>query len=796
MSLQRIGLLVALCTLLAAVYLLTYSGRIESGDTLALFDATSSLVHFGDNLYDQSAAMNPPQPRADDRLYPLLGADVEPLHSLLAAGLVALADRLPGVGLVHAAWLLNVLVCAAVVGTLYAYALALGYGVLTATLAALLFGLATALLPYSKTFFREPLSLWLILLAALLLERWRVSRYRSLPLLLGSGLALVGAYLAKEAVVFAAPALALIVLPALPLSPERSRRLARGLLIALLLALAIFAVVTLLANIVSYRGLYLTLARPLRVMPAQVLTTHRALHAYLMSIGGSVWGTSPVVLLALPGMWLLYRRGQYRYIGAAVAAVLAFALGYALLRGVHWFGGLSWPPRFLLPAIPFLLLAALPALDRLTRRPARRWMIVGAGALVAYSLWIQLSGVTLAWGAYTAALPPAANGLSEWGGGLNLVRYLRWVVIPPLWASTPLDFAWVRVNTAVWPLLSGVVAVYAGWHVVALLRGTPLRYMRLRLLLMPLALVVSLYAGLRLIHADPLYLPPEAEALAQAEAALAGQSVSGDVLLLSDDTYQPYFLNHSRLRAARVIVLPDQPGDQPSPAQPAQIVSDNPDALLTKETLPLIFNLAGQRDRLWLLEDTGPWLAWSTRPVERFLTAHYYPVQVIEFAPTVRLIEYNTTDAPNPYAFRGPDHTAGLVFGDQMRLAGFTLPRGEDYVPGEALPVSLYWQAEQPPERDYTVVLFLAGEDGARVVQGADTAPGGGFERTSQWRPSVPIWDNRALRLPGDLPPGRYRLWLKVYAWDAGAVQLLPVTEGNQVDDSTGVLPVFIEIQA
>ncbi|MBI5670374.1 MAG: hypothetical protein HZC41_20465 [Chloroflexi bacterium] len=796
MTLRRVGLLVALYTLLAAVYLFSYSGRIESGDTLALFDTTSSLIYFGDNLFDQSASAHPPPPGADARLYPLLGAEVEPLHSLLAGALVWLADRWPGVGLVHAAWLLNSFISAAAVGTLLVYALALGYSTQTATLAALLLGLATALWPYSKTFFREPLALWLILLAALLLDRWRAARYRSLPLLLGSGLALASAYLAKEAVVFALPALALIAAPELPLPPERARRLARWSLIVLLLALVAFVVITLLSHVINLMWLYQMLAPVLGYPPWQVRLAHYALHGYLLSIGGSVWGTSPVVLLALPGMWLLYRRGQYRYSGAAAAMTLAFALGYAVLRGVHWFGGLSWPPRFLLPVLPFLLLAALPALDRLTRRPVRTWMIAGAGILIAYSLWIQLSGVTLPWGAYTAALPPEAGGLSEWGGGLNLIRYLRWVVIPPLWATTPLDFAWVRVNAPLWPLLLIALAVYSGWQVVALLRGVPVRGLRLRLVLLPLALAVTVYTGLRLIYADPLYLLPEHEALAQAVAHVEGESVRGDVLLLSDDTFEPYFLNYGRLRVPRVISLPDQPGDQPSPEQPAAVVSDNPDALLTKETIPLLFNLASQRDRLWLLEDAGPWLAWSTRPVERFLAAHYYPVQVIEFAPTVRLIEYNTTDAPNPYAFRGPDRLAGLVFGDQMRLAGFSLPRGDRYAPGEVLPVSLYWQAEQPPERDYTVALFLASADGTRVVQGMDTPPGGGFERTSQWRPGVPVWDNRALRLPADLPPGDYRLWVKVYAWEAGAIDLVPVTDGDRADDSTGVLPATIEIQS
>ncbi len=786
MNLQRAGLLVALCTLVAAVYLLTYSGRIESGDTLSLFDAASSLVHYGDSLFDQSASVNFPPARADDRLYPLAGADVEPLHGWLAAGLIALAERLPGIGLVHAAWLLNVLVSAAAVGTLYIYARALGYHAPAAVLAALALGLATAVWPYSKTFFREPLALWLILLAALLLDRWRAHGYRSLPLLVGSLLALAAAYLSKEAVVFALPALALVVMPGWE-RPPRALALSFKLGMALiLLALAVLIALTLISGSVSLTRLYDYIAWILRRRTTEVVVAVTALHSYLLSIGGSVWGTSPVVLLALPGMWRLYRRGQYRYIAVAVMLVLAFAAGYAVLRGVHWFGGLSWPPRFLLPVLPFLILAALPVFDRLTQRPFPRWLAAGAGGLIAYSVWVQLSGVTLPWGAYTAALPPESGGLSEWGGGLNVVPYLRWVVIPPLWGQMPLDFAWVRVNNLAWPLLAGGLAVVSLWQLIRLLRGQR----GLPPVVLPLALVAVVYIGLRGIYDDALYLPPERDALFQAVALLEQEAAPDDVLLLSSDTYQPFFLNVSA--APRVISLPDQPGEQPSPEQPPLIRAENPDALLTKETIPLLFNLAGQRDRLWLLADSGPWLAWSVRPVERFLSMHYYPLRVIEFAPTVRLIEYDTTDAPNPYAFRGPEYPADLVYGGELRLAGFSLPKGTIYAPGETLPLSLYWVAQQPPERDYTVAWFVAGADG-RITQGQDTLPGGGFQPTSRWLPGAPVWDNRALRLPVDWPPGEYQLWVRVYYWD-GEARLLPV-QGDGVDEMTGLLPVTIYIQ-
>lgn len=795
---RRLLLPVVLFVLLAGVYLSTYSGRIESGDTLSLFDAADSLAFYGDDLLDGSASVNMPPPGLNTDLFPLARANVEPLHVFLSSVLVRTAGHLPGVGSVHAAWLLNVLVSAAAAVTLFFYALTLGYGDKTAVLGALLFGLATIVWPYSKTFFREPLSLWMILLAAWLLERWRQTNYRSILLFAACLLALVGAFLSKEAVILAAPTLALIAAPALPVGDKTVRRLAILAFGAAGVGLGILALGAVFAGTINFEPFYTWIGGLLRRSPSAVATMHVALHTYLLSIGGSIWATSPVLLLAAPGMVYMFRRGHYRYIGAALLALLSFALGYAVFRGNHWFGGLSWPPRFLLPVVPFLMLVVLPALERLLQQGRSRWLLASVALLAIYSLWVQLSGVMLEWGAYTAALPPESGGLSEWGGGLNAVPYLRWVVIPALWGQTPLDFAWARVNQPWWPVLCMALIAVSGWLLIRFWRGTgrAIRLPGLWAAALPVALAAVMYAGLRLLDGDPLYAPPTRDVLAGLQPILEAESAPGDVLLLSSNTYEPFFLNEGLLTVPRVVSLPDQPGEQPSPEQPPEVVSDNPDALLTRGSIALIYNLAASRERLWLLADSGPWLPWSVRPVERFLSAHYYPVREIAPDPAVRLIEYSTVDAPNPLDFRGPEHLAGLVYGDTLRLAGFDLPAGMVYAAGDVLPVSFYWQADRTPEQDYIVAWFVVDESGIPAVQGMDSQPGGGFERTSAWRPGLPIWDNRALRLPEDLSPGSYRLWVRLYFWDSGEIRLLPVTAGESVETTTGVLPVNIEVRS
>lgn len=800
---RRAALLTALVTLLLAVYLFTYSGQIESGDTRLFVDAVGSIAQFGDTLLDVTAWANEPLPTTPVSRYPLLPADIEPLQLVIPAPLFWLAARAPGVGLIHTVWLFNMLMCAMACALLFLYALALGYDERLALLAALALGLLTILWVYSRTFFREPLACCFILAAGLLIERWRARQYRSFVLPLLALLMVAGGLLTKEATILALPGLTLLAIPVPRLSARQADRLHRAVgigVLVVLVAVILFALLSALSISRDFTALYTVVGALVGRNAEFARTMHTALHSYLLSIGGSVWGTSPIALLALPGLWLLYQRRQYRYLLVVPMIAAGFMLGYALLRGVHWFGGLSWPPRFLLPVVPYLLIAALPALEWVLRalRPApiqtsspnrTVWPAISVGVLALYSLWVQLSGVTLPWGAYNAALPPEANGLGEWGGGLNTVQYLRWVLLPQTWGAQHFDFAWVRNDAPLWPLLCIALAAASAFALRRALAGREGRWVAG----LPVALLIVVMLCLRAIYADPLY-HGDRQALREMLAIIQANAQPDDVLLLANNNLEPFFLNYGKFSHPRVVSLPDQPGEQPSPEQPAQISSVNPDALLVKTSIPLIHNLAATRERLWLLADSGPWIPWSVRPVERFLVTHYYPVREIETDPTVRLIEYSTARAPDPALPRGPQYLSDLRYGDVINLLGVELPNGLRYRPGDLLPVSLYWQARAPLNVNYTVALFLAAQDGTVIVQGMDTQPAWGFAPTSIWVAGVPLWDNRALRLPPDALAGRYRLWVRLYQSDAPD-NMLPVVGTETRERSIGVLPVDIDIQ-
>jgi hypothetical protein len=788
---RRRGLLLAALVLfLASTYMLTYSARVDSTDALFLLDATGSLLRFGDLKLDIAAGVRPPRPLAlvPGQAYTLPGVNAEPLQIVLAVPLYWLAHYLPGVGLAHAMYLFNILVGAALGGMICVYALALGYAERTAGAAGVVFGLGTIFWPYSKSFFQEPLMALLLLICALLIERWRAGHYRLVGLLIGFVAMFIGAVLAKEAAAIALPALLVLMLPSLLAGFDREQR--RRWLLVLALGLALCGLL-LLADALGIRT---RLEQFLAVSPRRLETMPAALSGYLLSIGGSFWATSPVLLLAIPGIWWLHRRRAYRYPLAALVIILSYALVYAYQQGGDWFGGLSWPPRFLIPVVPFAFLCALPVIDRALRQGTGRLLRGLVIMICLYSLWVQFSGLSLWWADYVSGLPPEAGGLGEWAGGLYDIRYLRWVIIPQLWADRLLDFAWVRLAVPGWVIVFGGLALVSLYTVWRLAISRPVRAWALAGL--ALVFVAAVWGGLRAIGNDPLYLGSD-EDLYAALPVLEAETAPGDVVFLSDLTYHRFFLNYGKLNNPRLVSLPDHPGEQPSLEQPPQVESVNPEALLNWQSLPVIYGLTEMRDRVWLLTNSGPFIPWSVRAAERYFSQRFYPVREFTISPRVRLIEYATPRLGAPYAFRNPEYETDLIYDDRVHLQGYDLPAGIRYAPGDNVPVALYWRAGAPLDASYKVALLLRDAAGAPVADAPNTEPGAGFYPTDEWDIGVPVWDHRGLRLPPDAAPGEYQLWVVLYSQEAdGAIANLPVRGAETLEGFIGVLPTRIEIES
>jgi hypothetical protein len=130
-----------------------------------------------------------------------------------------------------------------------------------------------------------------------------------------------------------------------------------------------------------------------------------------------------------------------------------------------------------------------------------------------------------------------------------------------------------------------------------------------------------------------------------------------------------------------------------------------------------------------------------------------------------------------------------LRFGDLMSLRGYDLAVGTA-VPGNPVPLTLYWQVNHQPDEIYATFVHLVGPNGQIVAQG-DQWPGGLPSNT--WAAGQVIIDEYAIQLPEDAPLGTYQIVLGLYAPSDG-VRLPIATEDGTVLGDRFVLPLPLEV--
>jgi 4-amino-4-deoxy-L-arabinose transferase-like glycosyltransferase len=179
--------------------------------------------------------------------------------------------------------------------------------------------------------------------------------------------------------------------------------------------------------------------------------------------------------------------------------------------------------------------------------------------------------------------------------------------------------------------------------------------------------------------------------------------------------------------------------------------------------------------RLWFVTDEG---RLRTRFQPDFAQMVWQRMELV--AKVDGVMVFISSESPGMAA----SHPVDAVFAGQIALSRYELgsadaqpadPGWGEVVayPAQVLPLTLYWQPVGPVSGDYTVFVHFLGPDGERYAQ-ADGPPLQGLQPTTHWLAGETLPDRRALDLPVDLAPGRYRLVVGLYEPASG--DRLPVT--------------------
>lgn len=183
----------------------------------------------------------------------------------------------------------------------------------------------------------------------------------------------------------------------------------------------------------------------------------------------------------------------------------------------------------------------------------------------------------------------------------------------------------------------------------------------------------------------------------------------------------------------------------------------------------------------------GPIPAWVSAGLYQLETATNLPVyntQGDEIFPLLTKIQITQQSRTLQ-----PAHPNNLNFNNLVQFIGYD--QESPLSPGATgnLEISLYWQVDAVPQKDYKVFLHVIGPDNRLVAQ-VDELPTKGFYSPVQWQPGEIIKDTHRIELPSSLPAGSYQVMLGLYDPSDG-VRLDILDQNQQPVGNSAVVATF-----
>jgi hypothetical protein len=406
LKMTRAGALLFLSLMLA--YLLTASGRIDSGDGMIIFAVGQSLFEDLNVTVappDLNRVVLDPQGRPLGKLADL---GIEDGYSIrgrggyyysptgigqslfllpfLALGKLAASMKLFG----PPEWtmqfvtsmFLNPLVSACsgllvcLIGRRLSFPPALSVAL------AIIYAFGTMTWVYAKSFFSDPLVTLSLLLSFYSLLSYKDNQRGAWLWIGGASLGL--AALTKPGSLINAP---IMVAYLIFLSRAEPRRVFLGRLLSFIIPLMIGV-----AGIMGYN--WWRFESPLDTGYRNMGWTSpffEGLYGLIASPGKGYLLYNPISLGAIAGTFFFWRRHKPEL--WVIIGIIVVNLGF-LAKYTHWHGGGVWGPRLLLPITPFLILPLGSLLENMTRK---RLLNLLLSALIALSIVVQISGVSVSY---------------------------------------------------------------------------------------------------------------------------------------------------------------------------------------------------------------------------------------------------------------------------------------------------------------------------------------------------------------------------------------------------------------
>ncbi|MBI5564946.1 MAG: hypothetical protein HY870_08630 [Chloroflexi bacterium] len=402
---ERISYPLWLLIFLLTVLLLTASGRLAPQDEETTYRTTANLIEYGRwTITAQTIIVEPqaypgflPQvasrellttwavPGRDGQLYPQFapGQSLVAIPLYLIGRLFGGAPSLSAVLLTRFTTSLFNPILIALTGWLLAlFAARLNFSPRLSMAVGLAYALGSMALPYTRTYFGEPLIAFMIVLAAYALYRVKAERIDRVDIdrwLLVSGSALAIAIFARERSAIMVPAF--LIYTASIIGREWRRWV---------LWLLPTAIVGLLIGLMNWSRYGSPLIFGFSALQHTTFNTPLLLGLYglLLSPGKGLLFYNPIVWAGLIGLVSMWRRRRAEAV--LLILIIVAEIGFFAVYE-FWTGGWNWGPRYILPIVPLLILAAGAWVQANPTRVRR----ASVGALIVIGVAVNLPAVVV-----------------------------------------------------------------------------------------------------------------------------------------------------------------------------------------------------------------------------------------------------------------------------------------------------------------------------------------------------------------------------------------------------------------